>query len=57
MFFLAEWANHVNLTMVSKDLLPWFELPGYIILLKVAEGVLAGIGEGELDFYFLGLFI
>lgn len=35
MFFLAEWANHVNQTVVQKELLPWYDLPGYQILLKV----------------------
>lgn len=35
LFFLAEWANLVNKTVVQRELLPWYDLPGYQILLKV----------------------
>ncbi|KAL4459972.1 hypothetical protein ABPG74_003498 [Tetrahymena malaccensis] len=33
-FFLSEWALYVNNTVISKDHIPWNELPGYQILMK-----------------------
>lgn len=32
--FLNEWAKHVNKTVVTKDHMPWQELPGYPVLIK-----------------------
>jgi len=32
--FLTEWARHVNKTVVTKDHVPWQDLPGYTTLVK-----------------------
>ena len=33
-FFLDNWAKHVNKTVVTKEHVPWQDLPGYTILIK-----------------------
>jgi len=32
--FLNEWAKHVNKSVVTKDHVPWQDLPGYAVLIK-----------------------
>lgn len=33
-FFLKEWFDYVNKTVVTKDHVPWLELPGYLIIIR-----------------------
>jgi len=33
-FFVRDWANYINQTIIVKDQVPWADLPGYETIVK-----------------------